>query len=79
MTPLQNIEYTDLYWLFEVPPEGEAREAIYMATQRFVHRHPNMVPYLIVSPALREELGFGANEARGLERRQFAFVLGIRR
>ena len=50
-----------------------------MATQRFVRRHPNMVPYLIVSPTLHEELGNGANEAKGLERRQFAFVLGIRK
>jgi hypothetical protein len=79
MIGLQDVEYTSLYWLFELLPGTRAQDALALAKQRFEYRHPDMVFSALVSPALHAELGDVGQVGDGLEGREIALILNIMR
>jgi hypothetical protein len=79
MVGLHDVEYTSLYWRFELMPGTKARDALALARQRFEYRHPDMVFLPLLSPALHEELGEEGQVAGGLVGREIALVLNIMR
>ncbi|MFN2124999.1 MAG: hypothetical protein ACK2U0_16270 [Candidatus Promineifilaceae bacterium] len=79
MVGLHDIEYTSLYWRFELLPGTKARDALALARQRLEYRHPDMVFSPLVSPALHEELDKEGEVALGLQGREIALILNIMR
>jgi hypothetical protein len=79
MVGLQDVEYTSLYWRFELMPGTKARDALALVRQRFEYRHPDMVFLPLLSPSIHEELGEEGQVASGLEGREIALVLNIMR
>lgn len=79
MVGLQDVEYTSLYWRFELMPETNPMEALALARQRFEYRHPDMVFMPLLSPAVHKEVGDLGQVADGLEGRAIALVLNIMR
>jgi hypothetical protein len=78
MVGLEDVEYTSLYWRFELLPGTNPRDALALARKRFEYRHPDMVFSPLVSPAVYRELGEG-QVADGLEGREIALILNIMR
>jgi hypothetical protein len=79
MAGLHDVEYTSLYWRFELMPDTKARDGLVLARQRFEYRHPDMVFLPLLSPDLHAELGEEGQMAGGLEGREIALVLNIMR
>jgi hypothetical protein len=79
MAGLQDLEYTTLYWRFELLPGTNPRDALALARKRFEYRHPDMVFSPLVSPAIYKELGEEGQVADGLEEREIALILNIMR
>ena len=79
MAGLQDVEYTALYWRFQLLPGTSPRDALALARKRFEHRHPDMVFSALISPALQKELGDEGQVAGGLEEREIALILNIMR
>ena len=79
MVGLQDVEYTTLYWRFELLPGTNPRDALALVRKRFEYRHPDMVFAPLLSPAVFRELGEEGQVADGLEGREIALILNIMR
>ena len=77
MKELHAIEYTPLYWRFELMPETNAHEALSLTRQHLENRHPDMVFWPLLSPDLHEEIGQEGHMASGLRNREIVLVLNI--
>lgn len=77
MKNLHAVEYTPLYWRFQLMPEINANEALTLARQRLEYRHPDMVFWPLLSPDLHMETGQEGHVAAGLRNREIVLVLNI--